>query len=253
MHPTDPVNRFMTAAVLTVDLDDPAGEVLRLFAGYPVHHLPVLDQQKVVGMLSSADLMKLEMFLPKGGKSPIEYLNQRMKVRALVRRPVLTIQSHQSVEMAAQLMAQHGVHSLAVVNAQDNLLGIITTTDIMQAVLAGHEEVQIPETSPGPGAEPQRIRLSAQELAQAMAAARAGTAEDVELVHRALFYLQARVALLEQMRSIASRFVQAGQDQQLHSALCKALEAVSLGEEQGYMKVVGPEASLKTTGEKMAV
>ncbi|MGO9592250.1 MAG: hypothetical protein ACLQFT_18155 [Steroidobacteraceae bacterium] len=32
-----------------MDINDPAGEVLRLFAGCPLHHLPVLDQEKVVG------------------------------------------------------------------------------------------------------------------------------------------------------------------------------------------------------------
>jgi CBS domain-containing protein len=238
MHPSDPVNRFMTAAVMTVDVNDPAGEVLRLFAGYPVHHLPVLDQQKVIGMLSSADVMKLEMFVPKGGKSPIDYLNQRMKVRPLLRGPALTIPPHQSVETAAQLMAKHGIHALAVVNSQDNLLGIITTTDIMHAVLGGHEPVEIHGLPAGPGVEPQRIRLSAQELDQAMAAARASTAGEAELVYRALAYLHARVGLLEQMRRIASRYLQAGQDQQLHAALCKALDAVGLAEERGYMEVV---------------
>ena len=81
-----------------MDINDPAGEMLRLFAGCPLHHLPVLDQEKVVGMLSSADVMKLDLFLPKGSKSPIDYLNQRMKVGPLVRRPVLTIQPYQSVE-----------------------------------------------------------------------------------------------------------------------------------------------------------
>jgi CBS domain-containing protein len=238
MHPSDPVNRLMTAAVLTVDIDDPAGEVLRLFAAYPVHHLPVLDQQKVVGMLSSADVMKLELFLPKGGKSPIEYLNQRMKVRPLLRGPVLTILPHESVETAAQLMAKHGVHSLAVVNSQDNLLGIITTTDVMHAVLGGHEEVQVQESAVVSAIEPERIRLSAQELDGAMAVARASTVGEAELVHRALVYLHARVALLEQLRRIASRFVQAGQDQQLHSALCKTLAEIGFADERGYMEVV---------------
>jgi len=238
MHPTDPVNRFMTAAVMTVDINDPAGEVLRLFAGYPVHHLPVLDQHKVVGMLSSADVMKLEMFLPRGGKSPIEYLNQRMQVRALVRRAVLSVPPHQSVETAAQMMAQHGVHALAVVSPEDLLLGIITTTDIMHAVLGGHEASQNPGTAPESRGEPQRIRVSAQELAQAVAAAQAGTAGEGELARRALVYLHARAALLEQVRGIASRFVQAGQDQQLHSALCKALQEVSRAEQQGYLEVL---------------
>lgn len=240
MHPTDPINRLMTEAVLTVDINDPAGEVLRLLAGYPVHHLPVLDQQKVVGMLSSADLMKLELFLPKGGKSPIEYLNQRMTVGRLVRGPVLTIQPHQSVETAAQLMAQHGVHALAVVNAQDHLLGIVTTTDIIHAALGGKNDRPPQGTSAPPGTEPQRMRLSAEQLGHAMAAAatHAGTDRDPDFVHQALAHMHAQVALLEQVRHVASRFVQAGQDQQLHSALRKALDALNRAEEQGYTESV---------------
>ena len=238
MHPSDPVNRLMTAAVMTVGIDDPAGEVLRLFAAYPVHHLPVLDRQKVVGMLSSADVMKLDMFLPKAGQSPIEYLNQRMKVRSLVRGPALTIAPHQSVEAAAQLMAQRGVHALAVVDSQDGLLGIITTTDIMNAVLGSHEEGHVQGSIARSGVEPQRIRLSGQELDQAMGAAQAATGAEAELVHRALVYRHLQVALLEQMRRVASRFVQAGQDQQLHSALCKALEAIDVAEERGYMEAI---------------
>jgi hypothetical protein len=189
-------------------------------------------------MLSSADVMKLEMFLPKGGKSPVDYLNQRMKVRPLVRGPALTVSPHTSVETAARIMAQHGVHALAVVNPQDNLLGIITTTDIMHAALAGHEEVQGQRYAASSGVEPQRIHLSAQDLNRALAAVPNSTDDEAALVHRALVYLHARVSLLEQMRGIASRFVQAGQDQQLHSALCKALEAIGVAEERGYLEAV---------------
>jgi CBS domain-containing protein len=228
----------MTASVLTVDVNDPAGEVLRLFAGYPVHHLPVLDQGKVVGMLSSADVMKLDLFLPKGGKSPIDYLNERLKVGALVRRPVLTVQPHQPVETAARLMAQHGVHALVVVDAQDHLLGIITTTDIMDAALGGHKRDPEAASSMKP-TEPERhmLTLTPGQFDRALAAARAssGTDRDPDFVHQALCYTHARVALLEQLRHIASRFMQAGQDQQLHSALRKALEAVSRAEQEGYI------------------
>jgi len=239
MHSADPVNRFMTTPVLTVDINDPAGEVLRLFAGYPVHHLPVLDQEKVVGMLSSADVMKLDLFLPKGGKSPIDYLNQRMKVGPLVRRPVLTVQPHQSVETAARLMAEHGVHGLVVVDAHDHLLGIITTTDIIAAALAGHGDDSAQASSAVPAGPAHRMpTLSPEQLDRAMAAAtaRSGTDRDPDFVHQALCQMHAQIALLGQVRHIASRFMQAGQDQQLHSALRKALEAVSRTEQQDYME-----------------
>jgi CBS domain-containing membrane protein len=240
MHASDPVNRLMTAAVLTVDVNDPAGEVLRLFAGYPVHHLPVLDRQKVVGMLSSADVMKLELFLPKGAKSPIEFLNQRMKVGQLVHRSVLTIQAHQSVEAAAQLMAKQGVHSLAVVDAQDHLVGIITTTDIIHAALRSHMESGTAGTQGVSSTESQLIKLSTDQLGHAMTAAatRAGADDDRDFVHQALLQMQARVALLDKLRHVASRYVHAGQDERLHSALCKALEDVDRAEAQGYMEAV---------------
>lgn len=197
MHSTDPVNRHMTECVLTVDIDDPAGEVLRLFAAHPVHHLPVLENDKVVGMLSSADVMKLEMFLPKGSGSPIEYLNQRIKVRALLRQRVLTVEARQSVYVAAQLMAQHGVHALPVVTSQDRLVGIITTTDIIRAALAETNADCVPD---------------------------AGGAT--------LSTLQARVASLDRVRHLANRFLKGGLDPELHGALTKALEAVSRAEER---------------------
>ena len=43
--------------------------------------------------------------------------------------------------------------------------------------------------------------------------------------------MRARVVLLEEARHIASRFMQAGQDQSLHAALRKALDAVNRSEE----------------------
>lgn len=235
MHATDPVNRLMTEPVLTVDTNDPAGEVLRMFASYPVHHLPVLDQQTVVGMLSTADLMKLDLFLPKGSKSPVDYLNQRMKVGQLIRRPVLTVQPDQSVEIAARLMAQNGVHALPVVNAKSQLLGIISTTDIIAAALMTNGAGPTRGTAEPPDTEQQPVRPSAEHLRQATAAARAkaGTDADPDFVYEALNYLRARVVLLEEVRQIASRFMQAGQDERLHSALRKALDAVNRSEEQG--------------------
>ena len=228
MHCTDPVNRFMTEPVLTVDINDGAGEVLRMFAGYPVHHLPVLNQQEVVGMLSTADVMKLDLFLPKSSKSPIDYLNERMKVGALVRRPVLTVQPHQSVEIAGHLMAENGVHALPVVNAKNHLRGIISTTDIIATALKTDSAAPTRGTSAASDAEPQRVRLNAEHLREATAAAgaKAGTDADPDFVYEALTYMRARVKLLEEVRHIASRFMQAGQDPSLHPALRKALDAV---------------------------
>ena len=132
-----PVNRLMTEAVLSVDVSSPVSEALRLFAEYPVHHLPVVREQTLVGMLSSADVMKLDCFLPKNGASRHGYIDQRFSIETLMRHPAISVQPHQPAEDAARLMVTHAIHALPVVDIQDHLLGIITTTDMMQALLFG--------------------------------------------------------------------------------------------------------------------
>jgi CBS domain-containing protein len=226
----------MSTTVLSVDAKDPAGEVLRLFADHPIHHLPVLDDDKVVGMLSTADLMKLDLFVPKGGASPIEYLNRRIKVGALVRRPLISIEGHCSLETAAQLMAEHGVHALPVVDAKDRLLGIVTTTDIINAALAMPQGSGPPKSYTPIAAQAPLVQLSTAELAEAQAAAEAaaGTAQDAHFVCKAVVYLVAKLAMLDHVREAAERYVNAGQDEHLHLTLIKALESARQAERRGY-------------------
>ncbi len=141
MYATERVDRLMSAA-LSIAVDESAGAVLRLFAGYPIHHLPVVSGRKVVGMVSSADVMKLDAFRPKTGVLSNECLT-RVNVADLMSKPPITIRPHQSLIDAAHLMASHGIHALPVVDADEQLLGILTTTDIIAATLQalGHGPV----------------------------------------------------------------------------------------------------------------
>jgi len=184
MHANEPVNRYMTAQVLSIDVDAAPAEILRLFMGYPVHHLPVLRAGRVVGMLSSADVLKIESFLPRRGQS-WDFLNQRLRVDQLMRQPAVTIGSDAPVEQAAIRMVEHGIHALPVTDAEDRLLGIITTTDIMHAALqsgaAGATHEQVPPA------------------------------------------LQERLRLLEQVLNAADRYLHAGQDERLHAQLLQAV------------------------------
>jgi CBS domain-containing membrane protein len=136
MHASDPVNRVMTAAVLTIGPEDSLSEAFRLFAGYPVHHLPVVEGRRVIGMLSSADVAKLKFFLPPPGPALDALLKDRWRVRQILRSPAITVPEHESVQRAAELMARNGIHSLPVVNSNDMLVGIVTTTDLIHGSLS---------------------------------------------------------------------------------------------------------------------
>jgi len=242
MHAQDPVNRLMTEAVLSVDVSAPLSEALRLFAEYPVHHLPVVRGATLVGMLSSADVMKLEGFLPKNGKASREYLDQRFRIDMLMRHPAISVLPHQSVEDAARLMVTHAIHALPVVNSQEQLLGIVTTTDMMQAALeaaprhggehadAVHDITSI-HLKPDPGAF---------EHALLAAHAAAGGAQDPNGIAQALLYLHQRVASLEQLQQLLRRYLATGQNETVHALMMKALERAEHMEEHARAEPKSP-------------
>jgi acetoin utilization protein AcuB len=179
----------MTRTVLSVDRQDGAGEVLRHFREYPIHHLPVLEGARVVGLLSTADMMKLEHMLPRGVTDPTAWLNPRMKAADLLRRSAITCGSDATVAEAAGRMASHAIHALPVVDAADHLVGIVTTTDVMAALLA----------SPQHAAEP--------------------VAEHVG----------SRVRELEELLRLVQRYLATGQDEQLHARLSVMVDRLGSG------------------------
>ena len=225
MRATDRVDRFMTEAVLSIGIDEPPSEVLRLFAGYPVHHLPVLSGQKVVGMLSSADVMKIAAVIPRTAAAPGVYLDQHVKVATLMSKPPVTIARHATLLEAARAMVSNAVHALPVVDAEERLLGIITTTDVMHAALESPPVAHAAaRESAGPALE---VEISASEFEHALAAAKAAVAggEDLDLVAMGLLYLHERLAALEHVLQSAERYLKFGQDPARLATLRTAIAA----------------------------
>ena len=187
------VNRVMTASVVSIEIDASVDQVLHIFVAYPIHHLPVVKQGRVVGMLSSADIMKLEFFLPPTGPTRDRLLRGNFSIAKLMRTPVIVTHENDSIEHAAELMAKNAIHSLPVVNQRDQLVGIITTTDIIAGFLGSTDQTAGPDPQPN-GHE--------------------------------------RLAALEHLAHEARRYLHAGQDERVHASLAKAIERLDRIEEQ---------------------
>ena len=195
MKPSARVNRVMTASVIWIDVDATVKEVLNVFVECPIHHLPVVKDGAVVGMLSSADIMKLEFFLPRSGPARDRVLSGTFSVAKLMRTPVITVGENESVEHAAELMATHAIHALPVVNRNNKLIGIVTTTDIMAGFL---------QTEP--------------VLGEAVADGATSSHE--------------RLIALEHLAHEARRYLHGGQDERVHAELTKAIERLDRIEEK---------------------
>jgi CBS domain-containing protein len=215
------IRRIMSEAVLSISVHEPVTEALRLFADYPLHHLPVVDESGLVGMLSSADMLKLEHFIPKSGsQAATALLNDRFRIDTIMRRPVISARPDDTIADAAASMATHGIHALPVVNENNHLVGIVTTTDIVAALLHG---IRLKPGLEQHAASRQPTEL---EMRRVIEAAESATLNgtDADGIAALLLYLYERNALLEELRQDVTRYLRSGQDEQLHGRLLQEID-----------------------------
>ena len=242
MRPEEPVSRIMTEAVVAIDVDRPVSEAVDCFLQYPIHHLPVVQSGRIVGILSSADLMKLDCFVPKDAADRTRFIDDRVTIRQLMHAPVISLQAHASIGDAARYMMDAGVHAVPVVDANEHVVGIVTTSDVIQSLLRGPPRKGDDSllkalqygTADGSGRWTlYRHKPSPQETDIALRTAELLHVEERDPRHlgKTLLYLDQRVSYLEKVLELADRFLLSGQDVQVHALLLKAIHAAKRAEE----------------------
>jgi acetoin utilization protein AcuB len=104
--------------------------------GHKISHLPVTDgRARLLGIVTDRDL-KQAWASPASTLSVYEltYVLQKLTVESIMKREVLTATPDMTIERAALLIHDHRIGALPVVK-EDRLVGIITSTDLMEVLL----------------------------------------------------------------------------------------------------------------------
>jgi len=122
-----PVSRYMSAAPVAIQQTAPLSEAIALLQEHNVRHLPVLDGQMPVGIVSERDLAMAGTLVPEAWELiPV--------AEAMTPEPY-TVGAETPVVQVARAMAEHRYGAVLVTDDAGGLLGMFTTTDAM-AVLA---------------------------------------------------------------------------------------------------------------------
>ena len=124
-----PIDRVMTTNPTTIASGESAANARALLDSARIHHLPVVDDGKLVGIVSTADLLKLYMLDEETTLSAHATVAQIMELRP----KVLTTTA--SLRDAAEKLAAGGYHALPVVDSSNALVGIVTSSDLIVALL----------------------------------------------------------------------------------------------------------------------
>ena len=130
------VSEWMTRKVLTVDLDDTIGTARRLIAKNRVNQLPVLEDGKLVGIVTDRDIRDAyptSMVIDRG--KAIDRFAETYTVEEVISYNLFTVEPTTPLASAVRLLRSHRIGSLPVVD-NGKLVGIITRSDILDFVLS---------------------------------------------------------------------------------------------------------------------
>lgn len=127
----------MSKGTKIVGLDTSLTEAFRIMKENGIRRLPVMDKEKLVGIVTLSDLNQAS---PSSATSlsihELNYLLARTKIKDIIpkKQKILTIGPENYIETAAKLMRSNKISGLPVVE-NGKLVGIITETDIFDALI----------------------------------------------------------------------------------------------------------------------
>jgi CBS domain-containing protein len=131
------VEDVMQAAVITITPKTSLTEAVRLVRHRGIRHLPVVEDDRLVGIVSDRDL-KQAMASPATAleSHELRYLLDALTVDEIMTRAVVTVGRMFPIEDAARLMVTEKISALPVTE-RGTLIGIVTETDVLELFVKG--------------------------------------------------------------------------------------------------------------------
>ena len=139
-------NDIMTRSVVTISPDTMLADAGALLAQYRISGLPVVEKDRVVGLVSESDLLQhrelgarsakrpwwASMFLER--PDPLEYVKAHaVRAQDVMTSPVVSVAEDTAAAKIAALLDKHRIRRVPVLR-EKRLVGIVTRADLVRSL-----------------------------------------------------------------------------------------------------------------------
>lgn len=136
----------MTSRVVTVGFDDTLATVREIFAQASFHHLLVVEEGKLEGVVSDRDLLRaISPFIDSVVESQRDLGTLNKRVHQIMSRKPLTLRPESSLSEAVALFLDNTISCIPIVDAEFRPVGIVSWRDVLRYL--------VPMDEGAPGAE----------------------------------------------------------------------------------------------------
>ena len=135
------VEKIMSRRVVSVGMDDTLKDVREIFEHVRFHHLLVMENGRLVGVISDRDLLKaVSPYASTQSERPRDAATLRKRVHQIMTRKPITIDVDGGVLEAIRIFIDDKISCLPVLNKDGSVAGILTWRDILKAIVATVEK-----------------------------------------------------------------------------------------------------------------
>ncbi len=130
------IKDWMATAVLTVDANTSVMRATRIMKENNIRRLPVLSQGKLAGVVTDRDLKEAS---PSSTSDmdihEMYYLLSEMKIKDVMTDKCISMHLDDTLEKAALVMLTEKISGVMILDAEDNLVGLLSETDILRGFI----------------------------------------------------------------------------------------------------------------------
>ena len=125
-----PIVQVMTPDPATISPQSSVAEARRLLNSNVINHLPVIEDGRLVGIVSSSDFLKLHLLDGKLAIVSDATVNQIMETNVIV------VNKNATLGDAAEKLSVGGFHALPVIDRKRRLVGMVTSSDLIGVLVS---------------------------------------------------------------------------------------------------------------------
>lgn len=130
------VSEIMTKDVITLSTSDSLEHAELLFKSKNIRHIPVVENQQIIGMLSYTDLLRISFAdaVDEDEHSVDTIVYNMFTIEQVMAKNLVSAPSSASIKQVAEILTKREFHAIPVVD-DNKLVGIVTTTDLINYLL----------------------------------------------------------------------------------------------------------------------
>ena len=127
----------MTKNLVTLSPKDNLSQVSEVFKTHSIHHIPVTEYTKIVGMVSKSDYLQ---YCKGWDARETHYRMAEAKVEDIMVKGLAKMEATDKINVALEIFKENLFHAIPIVE-DEKLVGIVTTYDIIAQLADSNSEL----------------------------------------------------------------------------------------------------------------